>query len=388
MSQTRESTVYAQRLILEYNRARQLLRKYFKKTRHTPEDTHRKIQETIENTTRRQSKIIGNTLTASYNAGLIEGNMIAEGTLSAASAGFDLTQVSDAHLHKITKDTIGHIGKYNEALSKQLMLEYDTLLADNVLVNSLHKDGWTPWLDKTLEARGVDAEVISLAKGQTTTAKMIHIFEMEGIRGGKHPREVAKGLLPHIQRYFGPEGVVIDNIGKMHRVLEVDADGSYKWVQKKIIKAYKATPKSYSNLLARSSMINAHHEGRYQSLQKTGLVDHYISVSILGPRTCERCAMMHGQRVSHADGPLYHPICMCDLKPVWKKDTGLKNEEPSVYEKQSNQYFWKQHQLADYNKTMPRGKKLKFSSLLPEDAITKAMPSKEAMYEIRKEILK
>jgi hypothetical protein len=387
MSQTRETTIYAQRLILEYNRARKQLRKYFKKTGHTPEGTRRKIKETIENTTRRQSKIIGYTLTASYNAGLIVGNKIVGGTLSAASAGFDFTQISDTHLNKITKDTIGHIGKYNEALSKQLMLEYDTLLSDNRLVNSLTTEGWSPWLEKALEARGVNPEVISLLRGQTSTAKMISILEMQGIRGGKHPREVAKGLLPHIQRYFGPSGVTIDNVGKMHRVLNVDADGNYQWVQKEITKVYKATPRSYANLLSRSSMIDAHHEGRYQSLQKSGLVDHYISVSILGPRTCERCAMMHGKRVSHADGPSYHPICMCDKKPIWKKDSGLLNKDPGIYENQRDQYFWKQHQLKEFNKTMPRGKKLKFYSLLPKDAL-KAMPDKEAMYEIRKEILK
>jgi hypothetical protein len=314
------------------------------------------------------------------------GVKVAEGRLTADSAGFDLTQVSDTHLHKITKDTIGHIGKYNDKLSKQLMLEYDTLLADNRLVNSLNKDGWTPWLDEALEARGVDKEVISLAKGQTTTSKMINILEMEGIRGGKHPREVAKTMLPHIQRYFGPQGVVIDNVGKMHRVLNVDADGNYEWVQKKIVKAYKATPKSYANLLSRSSMITAHHEGRYQSLQKSGLVDHYISVSVLGPRTCDICSMMHGKRVSHANGPLYHPMCMCDLKPFWKKDTGLKNKDPSIYEKESNQHFWNQHQLKEFNKTMPRGKKLKFYSMLPKDAI-KAMPDKDAMRAIRYDLL-
>lgn len=386
MPKTHETTVYTQRLIIEFNRARKVLRKYFK-ARHEPIDARRKIQETIENTTRRQSKIIGGTLIASFHAGIIEGTKIAEGTLTADAMGFDLSKVSDTHINKITKETIGHIGQYNEALSKQLILEYDTLLADNRLVTSLKTDGWTPWLDKSLEARGVSPEVISLAKGQTTTAKMIHILEMQGIRGGKHPREVAKTMLPHIQRYFGPSGVTIDNRGKFKRVLEVKPNGNFSWVKREVKKVYKATPKTYANLLARSSMIDAHHSGRFLSLEKSNLVDYYISHSILGPRTCARCAMMHGQRVSHAEGPLYHPMCMCDLKPFWKKDTGLKNKDPDLYEKESNQHFWNQHQLKEFNKTMPRGKKLKYSSLLPKDAL-KAMPDKEAMYEIRKAILK
>ena len=388
MPQTHETTIYAQRLILEYNRARKLLRKYFKKARHSPEDSHRKIKKTIENTTRRQSKIIGYTLIASYNTGLVVGNKILGGTLSAASEGFDLAQVSDTHLNKITKDTIGHIGKYNDQLSKQLMLEYDTLLADNRLVNSLNKDGWTPWLDKALEARGVNPEVISLAKGQSTTVKMINILEMQGIRGGKHPREVAKGLLPHIQRYFGPGGVTIDNRGKFKRVLEVKLNGDFSWVKREVKKVYKATPKTYANLLARSSMIDAHHAGRFLSLEKSNLVEYYISHSILGPRTCSRCAIMHGNRILRAEGPLYHGNCMCYLKPVWRKDSGLKNKDPGIYENQRDRYFLKEYDLREFNKGMPKGEKLKFSSLLPEDAISKTLPDKDAMLEIRKAILK
>jgi molybdenum-dependent DNA-binding transcriptional regulator ModE len=43
MPQTLEMTAYAQRLILEYNRARKLLRKYFKK-RHNPDEARAKIK--------------------------------------------------------------------------------------------------------------------------------------------------------------------------------------------------------------------------------------------------------------------------------------------------------------------------------------------------------
>jgi hypothetical protein len=387
MQRTHKTTVYTQRLILEYNRARKLLRKYFK-FRHNPDKAKAKIIDIIGNISTRQSMIIGNTLSASYTAGLIVGNKVVGGTLSAASEGFDLSQVSDTHLNKITKDTIGHIGKYNGALSKQLMLEYDTLLADNTLVNSLCKDGWTPWLDKALEARGVNPEVISLAKGQTTTAKMINILEIQGIRGGKHPREISKSLLPHIQRYFGPGGVTIDNRGKFNRVLEVKPNGDFSWVKREVKKVYKATPNTYANLLARSSMIDAHHSGRFLSLEKSGLVDYYISHSILGPRTCARCSMMHGIKVLRVEGPLYHGNCMCYLKPIWRKDSGLKNKNPEFYENQRDRYFLKENDLRKFNKGMPRGEKLKYSSLLPADAITKTLPSEEVMYEIRKAILK
>jgi hypothetical protein len=133
-------TAYAQRLILEYNRARKLLRKYFKK-RHNPEEARAKIKEIIDNMTARQSKIIGFTLNEVFKRGANEGDKeIGNATISAAaSVGFDLSKVSDSHLNKITKDTIGSIGKYNTLLSKQLTLQYDTLLTDNRLVTSLTK---------------------------------------------------------------------------------------------------------------------------------------------------------------------------------------------------------------------------------------------------------
>ena len=388
MPQTRDNTAYAQRLIMEYNRARRLLRKYLK-AKHNPRDVTAKIAEIISNMSARQSKIIGYTLNTAFLEGTKEGNKeLSNATISAAAVGFDLSKVADTHLHKITKDTIGHVGKYNTLLTKQLQLEYNTLLADNRLITSLSKDGWTPWLDKALSKRGVSAEVIALTKGQTTTVKMVNILELHGIRGGKNPRDVAKLLIPHVQRYFGPGGVIINNVGKMHRVFTINADGTSKWIQKKVTRPYKATVKSYSNLVARSSMVDAHHQGRFSSLERSGLVDYYISQSILDANTCYICAQQHGQRVSRENGPLYHGNCACSLKPIFRKDSGLKNEDPEFYQKQSDKWFLKQQDLKDFNVKMPKGEKLKYSSLLPKDSITEAIPDKVAMLEIRKLMLK
>jgi len=343
------------------------------------------IEEVIENMTAKQSKVMGYTLNKSFKSGVKEGDKIIRKmriTASAATVGFDMSKVADTHLRNITKSNIGHLGKYNDQLSKSLSLEFKTLLADNKLVNTLNEGGWSPNIEKALIKRGTSAEVIALAKGQSTMNKVINTLEHNGIRGGMNPREVSRLLQPAVGNYFGPKGVLIDNVGKFKKVLKVDADGNYKYVKQAITRPYRATPKSYSNLLARSSMINAHHEGRYQSLQKTGLVDHYISESLLDANTCNLCATMHGQRVSHSEGPLYHPSGACKLKPIWKKDSGIPNKDPSFYDKQRDQHFWKQHQLAEYNKGMPKGAKLKFHSMLPKDAIS-AMPNKAAMRTIR-----
>ena len=384
MPRTRESAAYARRLIKEYNHARKLLYKYLKK-RHEPSDVTAMIVEVIENMTARQSKIIGYTLNKSFKAGTKEGDKIiskARVTASTATLGFDMSKVADTHLNKITATNIGHIGKYNGTLKGQLLLEHKALLADNKLVSKLAQTGWTPSIEKSLLKRGTSAEVIALVKGQTTSTKMIRALEMQGIRGGMNPRQVSRLLQPAVSNYFGPKGVLIDNVGKFKKVLKVDVDGNYKYMKQAITRPYRATPKSYSNLLARSSMISAHHEGRYQSLQKTGLVDHYISKSILDANTCSLCATMHGQKISHSEGPLYHPSCACELKPIWKKDSGIPNKDPGFYDKQRDQHFWKQHQLAEYNKGLPKGAKLKFHSMLPKDVIS-AMPSTSAMRTIR-----
>ena len=384
MPRTRESTAYAQRLIKEYNHARKLLHSYLKK-RHDPNDVTDMITKVIQNMTNKQSKIIGYTLNKSFKAGTKEGDKIlskARVTAATATVGFDMSKVADTHLKKIPGATIGSIGKYNKELSKQLSLQYKMLLSDNKLVTTLAKSGWSPSIEKSLVKRGTSTEVISLLKGQTTTKKMVSLLETQGIRGGMHPHAVSRLLQPHVTNYFGPKGVIINKVGKFKKVLKVDVDGNYKYVKQAITRPYRATPKTYSNLLARSSMIQAHNEGRYQSLQKTGLVDFYISKSVLDANTCNLCATMHGQRVSHSEGPLYHPSCMCELKPIWKKDSGIANKDPSFYDKQRDQHFWKQHQLAEYNKNMPKGSKLKFHSMLPEDAIP-TMPGKEAMHTIR-----
>lgn len=388
MPRTRENTVYAQRLIKEYNHARKLLHKYLKK-RHDPSDVTAMMAAVIENMTNRQSKIIGYTLNSAFKAGTKEGNKILrKARVTAATVGFDMTKISDAHLNKITKSTIGHVGKYNTQLSKQLILEYKVLLADNTLMTTIAKTGWTPAIGNALAKRGISAEVIALVKGQSTTAKMISVLEMQGMRAGMNPREVGRLLQPAVTSYFGKGGVVINNIGKSRKALRVDAFGNYSYVKKLITKQYRATPKSYSTLLARTSMISSHQSGRYQSLQASKLVDHYISVSILDANTCSVCAGMHSQRVTHETGPLYHPNCACSLKPVFRKDSGIKNKDPEFYQKQSDKWFLKQNDLKEFNKSMPKGAKVKFSSLLPRDAITEALPSKAAMHEIRKAILK
>jgi hypothetical protein len=292
-------------------------------------------------------------------------------------------------MNRIFHTHLGAIGNYNEKLSKTLQHQYNVLLSDNKLINSLNTHGFTPWLEKEWQKRGIDPKVIALVKGQKTSAKMASILEYNGIRGGMHPNQVGKRLIPHINRFFGPGGVVIDNVGKTVKRFTVDADGNHAWVDHKITRKYKATPRTYSRLIARDTLRQARMDAYYDSLKSSKLVDHYISVAHMDSTTCGMCASMHGRTVTKGSGPLYHGNCGCDLRPVWKKESLLasQNKQDAFYEKQRNTHFMRANDLKNYNAKMPRGMKLKYATQLPEDAITKVIPDKAAMRAIRHEML-
>jgi hypothetical protein len=292
-------------------------------------------------------------------------------------------------MNRIFHTHLGAIGNYNEKLSKTLQHQYNVLLSDNKLINSLNTHGFTPWLEKEWEKRGIDPKVIALVKGQKTSAKMVSILEYNGIRGGMHPNQVAKRIIPHINRFFGPDGVSIDNIGKTVKRFRIDADGNYGWFDHKITRKYKATPRTYSRLIARDTLRQARMEAYYDGLKSSKLVDHYISVAHMDSTTCGMCASMHGRTVTKGSGPLYHGNCGCDLRPVWKKNSLLasQNKQDAFFEKQRNTHFLRMNDLKRYNAKMPRGMKLKYATQLPEDAITKVMPGKIKMQAIRHEML-
>ena len=375
---------YEKHLITEYNRAKETL-----VSRFSMPLEKREARETINATlllcSAEQAKIIIKELPAEFQAGLyIESDYLSRKV--PAYTTIDFSRISKTHLKKITRQTIGDIGNFNDELANNLRWKYNGLLANNELVNQIEKYGWTANAEKRMLKMGLDKETINLIKQQTTAKKMIEILETQGIKGGLHPNEVSKLLQPHIRNIFGDGGVFIDNIGKMRRQFVIDADGKYKWIQKKITRPYRATIKTYSETISRSSMLSAHRSGRYETLQQSNLVEKYRSIAVMDAATGEVDAMMHGQIVSFGDGPPYHANCRCDLRPVWKKETGLYNHDDSFYTKQRDSYFWNKHQLKEYNKTLPKGKKIPNYNFLPKNAL-KGMPSKEGMRKIRAEAL-
>ena len=395
MSQKMKDAIsFSHKLIAEYLRAKKLIVAKFKK-QIAPNDAKEFITTTIKDVTARQSRIIAQYLIKSFAVGAkeaeqeLKGAKIEAAAAPIASVAFDLNSISDSHLKQITRHHIGRIGAFNVDLTKNLISQYDTLLSDNKLSNSLKQHGWTPWLGDALKQKGIDPKVIALIKDQTTTAKMLQLLNQEGIKGGMHNEQVAKRLLPHIQRYFGPGGVTIDNIGKKTKRFAVDASGNFEWKEHIITKKYHTTAQNYSRLIARNSIKDAHREAYYNTLKGSKLVDHFISVSVMSANTCPNCAMMHGRRVTHAEGPSYHPLCYCDLKPVWKKTSILfdKNRSESFYAKQRNMYFLRSNDLRKFNETMPRGSKLSFFSLLPDSALTQKMPTVLKMNAIKNTIL-
>lgn len=394
MERMKQLTRFQTQLLREYKRTQKQLRMRFKR-KMEPADVKAFIKKAIEELTERQAVIIARYIYKSYKTGTadaekeLKSSKIEGAAPNIGDVGIDLSEVSQKQMNLIFHRNLGAIGNYNENLSKTLQQQYNLLLNDNKILKSLDTTGWTPWLEEEWKKRGIAPEVIKLIKGQKTAKQMISILEMQGIRGGKHPNEVGKLLVPHINRFFGPEGVKIDNIGKTVKRLVVDAEGNYEWQKHKITKAYKATPRTYSRMLARNVMRQARMDAYYDSLKNSKLVDHYISISHLDANTCAHCAMMHGQTVTKGSGPQYHGNCGCDLQPVWKKDSPLasQNKPDAFYEKQRDMHFLRMDDLKRYNAKMPRGMKLKYATQLPEDAITKVIPCDIKMRAIRHEML-
>jgi hypothetical protein len=383
-------------LLKEYKRTQKQLRIQLKR-KNTPEIVKAIIEESINALTERQAVIIARYVYLEYKKGIADAKRELKGVNIEGAApipdmggvGMKLDEVSQQQMNRIFHTHLGKIGDYNINLSKTHQAQYNLLLNDNKLLKNLNQNGWTPWLEKEWEKRGIDPSVIKLVKGQKTSKQMVNILESYGIKGGKHPNEVAKMLIPHVNRFFGPEGVVINNVGKSVNRLIVDADGNFEYVRKKVTKVYKATPQTYSRLIARDTLRRTRMDAYYDSLAKSKLVDHYISIAHMDSTTCGICATMHGKTVTKGSGPLFHGNCGCDLRPVWKKDSPLasQNKPEAFFENQRNRHFLRMHDLKRYNAKMPRGMKLKYATQLPEDDITKVIPGKIKIRAIRHEML-
>ena len=374
---------FEHKLVAEYGRAEQTLIGKFS-TPLTSQAAKEAIDSTLLVTSAMQTELILSEIPAEYVAGIyLESDLIAGKV--PAYVGFDFS-AKRTGINKLTKDTIGHIGKFNEGVANELKLRYGNLVSDNELLTQLDKHGWTAHTENRMVKMGFDKETINLVKHQTTTNKMIHILEQQGIRGNIPPNEVAQRLVPHIKSVFGAEGVTIDNVGSVRRVLSVNADGKYKWVNKKVTRAFHTTTKNYADIIARSTIVDANRLARHETLQQSGFVKLYRSVAVMDERTGYIDAMMHGVIVKWGDGAPYHSRCRCEYAPIWKKDTGLSNRPDSFYTDKRDKYFWKQHQLKAYNAKLPKGAKIPNANFLPKDEL-KGMPGAEGMRAIRVEML-
>ena len=376
---------FEDKLIREYGRAEETLVNKFSAPL-TKQGAKGAIDSTLLATSAMQTELILSEIPGEYVAGIyLESDLIS--SRIPVYVGFDFNAASTTGINKLTKDTIGHIGNFNEEMANELKLRYGNLVDNNELVTQLDKHGWTAHTENRMVKMGFDKETINLVKHQTTTNKMLQILEQQGIRGNIPPNEVAKHLIPHIKGVFGAEGVTMDNIGGVRRVLSVDADGKYKWVNKKVTRAFHTTAKNYADIIARSTIVDANRLARHETLQQSGFVKEYRSIAVMDMRTGHYDAMMHGQIVKMGDGPPYHAMCRCEYEPVWKKSTGLTNRPDSFYNDKRDKWFWKQHQLKEYNLTLPKGGKIPNANFLPKNAL-KGMPGKEGMRAIRAKMLK
>ena len=374
-------------LITEYNKSKETLISKFSGPL-SKQEAKESINATLLLASAKQAEIILKDLPSEYLAGVyIESDLLSKKV--PAYVGFDLTKVSKANLNKITKDTIGAIGNFNEEIGNELKLRYGTLISNNELLNSIEAHGYTANVEKRMLKLGFDKKTINLIKQQTTANKMVALLEQQGIRGGMHPDSVARLLRPHIRAVFGPEGVTIDNAGKLRKEFAVNADGTYGWRRVEITRPYHTTVRNYANTISRSSMLRAHRTGRLDTLHQSKLVQKWRYVSSMSANMCGQCGVMHGTILDdpyeYAGG--LHAKCAClGPSPIFKSETGLINHTDEYYEKQKDEWFWKTHQTKEFNKTLPKEARIVNYNFLPKDML-KGMPGKEKMRAIRAAML-
>ena len=299
---------------------------------------------------------------------------------------FDYSKVSKTHLNKVTKDTIGSIGRFNKGISKQLLAKYDSLVRDNILVSNISKYGFTAEAGAQLLKQGVSPEMVGVIKSQSTTNKMLTILEQQGIRGGAPPNQVSRLLVPEIQAMFGLGGVDIDNVGKIRKVLRVNAAGDYWWTKVEVTRPYHTTTKNYADMVASTSMKRAQNEGRLATMRQSGIVAKYRFISAQTGNTCITCLGMHGLIVNPTDtNPPIHVKCYCSLAAIYK-DPDLNLHSDDYYMKQRDAGLYREFQFRKYNKKLPPKERIKNANFLPADEL-QGLPKGKRMEAIRGALL-
>lgn len=377
---------FERKLTTEYDRGKETLVSKFSMPLEKKE-AKETINATLLLCTKYQVDILLKELPSEYLAGVyIENDYLSRKVPAYVSV--DLSTVSKANLNKITRQTIGAIGNFNDEIANELKLRYGILISNNELINQLETHGWTASVENRMIKMGFDKETINLVKQQTTANKMIEILNNQGLKKGMHPNEVSKLLQPHIRAIFGLEGVEISNIDKLRKELIVTGDGKYRWIEKKITRPYHTTVRNYASIISRTSMLRAHNLGRVETLRQSGFVEKYRFIASLTANSCSTCAMLNGQIVEPSDlMPPIHPRCGCYLAPVWKKETGLMNHPDDFFEHQRDKWFWKTHQTKQLNKTLPKEARIENYNFLPKSELG-VMPNEKEMYNIRASMLK
>lgn len=352
-----------------------------------PAEVRKGIDSTLAMCTANQAQIALSHIDTGFKAGiLIESESLSRKV--PAYTGFDFSKVPKTHVNKITKDTIGHIGVFNKELADTLKWQYAEILNDNAIVNSLNEHGFTANVEKKMLKAGLSEDAITLIKHQSTTNKMVEILETHGIRGGTHPYNMVQSLQPFINQCFGANGqVVIDNVGKSRRILRVTAQGEHWWESVVNTRKYVTSVQNYSDIVARTTMLKAHNQGRVETLQQSGLVKEYRYICGLTGNSCDVCIGMHGSIVDPSDVmPPVHPRCGCRLQAVWKENTGRKNHTKEYYEQQQNKAIYRRYKFKEYNKSVDKMDRLENEALLPRSDYL-PLPGKTEMQKIRKEVI-
>lgn len=93
----------------------------------------------------------------------------------------------------------------------------------------------------------------------------------ELIAEGKGYADIRREMKPFIQEIFGPDGAVtIDRTGQTRQIIQVLSDGSLQRVEKTITQPYSASIDTYSDLLSRTATHAVYEKGRAWGYKSQG----------------------------------------------------------------------------------------------------------------------
>lgn len=158
--------------------------------------------------------------------------------------------------------------------------------------------------DKVKLAKRVARLTAPMADYDTALSNKVCDLVQGMVDEGKSPGEIADALRAKVPDFLNNEPISIQRPGKSR---------------------FTATPKQYSEMLARTIPMDVRNEAYIEKMEQMGVADGWVPEGVIDGSTCAKCLKeIRDPRVRSFDEPRppYHPHCRC--RPVAHVDKNKK----------------------------------------------------------------